>query len=39
MAKRKQIRVKGFMRKIPGKSKMIRIKPQLRKIPKRKSKK
>lgn len=35
MAKPKQTRVRGFLRKIPGKSKMIRIKPQLRKLPKK----
>ena len=36
MPKRKQTRVKGFLRKVPGKRKMIRIKPQLRKLPKKK---
>lgn len=35
MAKAKQTRVKGFLRKVPGKRKMIRIKPQLRKLPKK----
>ncbi len=36
MAKRKQMRVRGFLRKVPGSSKKIRIKPQLRKRPKMK---
>jgi len=31
---KKQIRVKGYLRKVPGSSKKIRIKPQLRKLPK-----
>jgi len=35
MPKRKQMRVKGFLRKIPGKRKKVRIKPQLRKLPKK----
>lgn len=35
MAKRKMNRVKGFLRKVPGKRKKIRIKPQLRKNPRR----
>ena len=35
MPKRKQTRVKGFLRKVPGKRKMIRVKPQLRKLPKK----
>ncbi len=35
MAKRKMTRVKGFLRKVPGKKEKIRIKPQLRKLPKR----
>ena len=34
--KMKQHRVKGYLRKIPGKRKKVRIKPQLRKLPKRK---
>ena len=32
---RKQTRVKGFLRKIPGSRKKVRIKPQLRKMPKK----
>ena len=35
MPKRKQTRVKGFLRKIPGKKKKVRIKPMLRKLPKK----
>ncbi len=35
MPKRKQTRVKGFLRKIPGQRKKVRIKPQLRKLPKK----
>lgn len=35
MPKRKQMRVRGHLRKIPGKNKKIRIKPQLRKRPKK----
>ncbi len=35
MPKRKQTRVKGFLRKVPGKKKKVLIKPQLRKLPKR----
>jgi len=35
MPKRKQHKVKGFLRKVPGKSKKKRIKPQLRKNPKK----
>ena len=31
----KKIRVKGYLRKIPGSSKKIRIKPMLRKKPKK----
>jgi len=34
MPKPKQHRVRGFLRKVPGKKKKIRIKPQLRKLPK-----
>lgn len=30
-----QIRVRGFLRKIPGSRRMIRIKPMLRKKPRR----
>ncbi len=36
MPKAKQMRVKGFLRKVPGSSKKIRIKPQLRKRPMKK---
>ena len=36
MAKRKQMRVRGFLRKVPGKKEKIRIKPQLRMLPKKK---
>jgi len=36
MAKRKMIRVKGFLRKVPGQKEQIRIKPQLRKLPRKK---
>ncbi len=36
MAKRKQIRVKGHLRKVPGRRMKVRIKPQLRKLPKKK---
>ena len=32
----KQTRVRGFLRKVPGKRKKVRINPQLRKMPKRK---
>ena len=35
MGKRKQIRVKGHLRKIPGRKMKVRIKPQLRKLPKK----
>lgn len=31
----KQIRVKGFLRKVPGSRKKVRVKPMLRKKPKR----
>ena len=31
----KQIRVKGFLRKVQGSRRMIRIKPQLRRKPRR----
>ncbi len=35
MPKRKQTKVKGFLRKVPGKRMKVRIKPQLRKMPKK----
>jgi len=35
MPKRKQTRVKGFLRKVPGKRKKVRIKTMLRKLPKK----
>ena len=34
MEKPKSKRVRGYLRKVPGKRKKIRIKPQLRKLPK-----
>ena len=35
MAKRKQVNVKGFLRKVPGQRAKVRVKPQRRKIPRR----
>ena len=35
MAKPKQMRVRGFLRKVPGQRAKIRVKPQLRKMPKK----
>ncbi len=35
MTKRKQVNVKGFLRKVPGKRMKVRVKPQRRKLPKK----
>ena len=33
--KRKQVNVKGFLRKVPGQRAKVRVKPQRRKLPKK----
>ena len=35
MAKRKEVNVKGFLRKVPGRRMKVRIAPQRRKLPRR----